>query len=257
MMAAWQDRRLINATGASLAARTGLSESAHAGDSNAAIGSPAVALELAQAARLTRFVATIPPAANYEDPAMGLMPNTAAFRMQGIEVVEHYPCQPGRVYHRRRANATTAHGERRAAGRHGVTRSWRTGCDGVSAPGTAYTPQAISIAAQTYVAVVTLPKRDVFPNLGVFTDLATVLLGEQEAHHDGIKSILIRSSRHARLHKLAVERRQRRRIGAGSGLQAATKAYELQPDGVGMADCLNLTMQSGLSGVTPERSQLR
>ncbi|CAM5371475.1 mercury(II) reductase [Eoetvoesiella caeni] len=191
----------------------------------AVIGSSVVALELAQAfARLGSQVTILARSTLFfrEDPAIGEA-ITAAFRAEGIEVLEH--TQASQVAHEGGEFVlTTAHGELRAdkllvaTGRSPNTRSLALDAAGValnpqgaividiglrtSAPDIyaagdcSDQPQFVYVAAAAGTrAAINMTGGDAALNLTampavVFTDpqVATVGYSEAEAHHDGIET---------------------------------------------------------------------
>ena len=191
----------------------------------AVIGSSVVALELAQAfARLGAKVTILARSTLFfrEDPAIGEAV-TAAFRMEGIEVLEH--TQASQIAHADGEFVlTTAHGELRAdelliaTGRTPNTRSlsleaagvavnaqgaividkgMRTSTSHIYAAGDcADQPQFVYVAAAAGTrAAINMTGGDAALNLTampavVFTDpqVATVGYSESEAHHDGIQT---------------------------------------------------------------------
>ena len=191
----------------------------------AVIGSSVVALELAQAfARLGSQVTILARSTLFfrEDPAIGEA-ITAAFRAEGIEVLEH--TQASQVAHEGGEFVlTTAHGELRAdkllvaTGRSPNTRSlaldaagvalnpqgaividigMRTSAPDIYAAGDCSDqPQFVYVAAAAGTrAAINMTGGDAALNLTampavVFTDpqVATVGYSEAEAHHDGIET---------------------------------------------------------------------
>ena len=191
----------------------------------AVIGSSVVALELAQAfARLGSKVTILARSTLFfrEDPAIGEAV-TAAFRMEGIEVLDH--TQASQVTHEGGEFVlTTAHGELRAdrllvaTGRAPNTRSlnleaagitlnpqgaividsgMRTSVEHIYAAGDCTDqPQFVYVAAAAGTrAAINMTGGDATLNLTampavVFTDpqVATVGYSEAEAHHDGIET---------------------------------------------------------------------
>ena len=191
----------------------------------AVIGSSVVALELAQAfARLGSKVTILARSTLFfrEDPAIGEA-ITAAFRAEGIEVLEH--TQASQVAHEGGEFVlTTAHGELRAdkllvaTGRSPNTRSlaldaagvalnpqgaividigMRTSAPDIYAAGDCSDqPQFVYVAAAAGTrAAINMTGGDAALNLTampavVFTDpqVATVGYSEAEAHHDGIET---------------------------------------------------------------------
>ena len=191
----------------------------------AVIGSSVVALELAQAfARLGSQVTILARSTLFfrEDPAIGEAV-TAAFRMEGIEVLDH--TQASQVTHEGGEFVlTTAHGELRAdrllvaTGRAPNTRSlnleaagitlnpqgaividsgMRTSVEHIYAAGDCTDqPQFVYVAAAAGTrAAINMTGGDATLNLTampavVFTDpqVATVGYSEAEAHHDGIET---------------------------------------------------------------------
>ena len=191
----------------------------------AVIGSSVVALELAQAfARLGSKVTILARSTLFfrEDPAIGEA-ITAAFRAEGIEVLEH--TQASQVAHEGGEFVlTTAHGELRAdkllvaTGRSPNTRSlaldaagvalnlqgaividvgMRTSTPDIYAAGDCTDqPQFVYVAAAAGTrAAINMTGGDAALNLAampavVFTDpqVATVGYSEAEAHHDGIET---------------------------------------------------------------------
>ena len=156
----------------------------------AVIGSSVVALELAQAfARLGSKVTILARSTLFfrEDPAIGEAV-TAAFRAEGIEVLEHTQASQVAYVHGEGDGEfvlTTAHGELRAdkllvaTGRAPNTRSLA-----LDAAGVALTPQgAIVIGGDATLNLTSMPTV-------VFTDpqVATVGYNEAQAHHDGIET---------------------------------------------------------------------
>ncbi|MHB1370541.1 MAG: mercury(II) reductase [Pseudomonadaceae bacterium] len=178
----------------------------------AVIGSSVVALELAQAfARLGSKVTILARSTLFfrEDPAIGEA-ITAAFRAEGIEVLEH--TQASQVAHEGGEFVlTTAHGELRAdkllvaTGRSPNTRSLALDAAGVAlnlqgaividVGMRTSTPDIYVAAAAGTRAAINMTGGDAALNLAampavVFTDpqVATVGYSEAEAQHDGIET---------------------------------------------------------------------